>query len=176
MTVNLASVGDSLVKHSTKAEFSAQRGVIVELYPSICEASKRMSSRAISRFLEKEHAIKLSAVTINKALNEPERYWVLWLYEIIPSALYVEHSLKTPMEDFMLPRSKVVEIQTHYMEELLTKKQTPNLDLGSAFGVLNTKWVMLSEENFATASKYASIVFSEFRKNKNKREKVRRAK
>jgi hypothetical protein len=68
-------LGQKLVEESSVIEeFSAQRGLIDELFPYVFEASKRMSSRAISRWLSANN-VKLSAATIAKALRNPEPYW-----------------------------------------------------------------------------------------------------
>jgi hypothetical protein len=162
MTVDLADVGKSLVKHASKAEFSAQRGVIIELFPFICDAAKRMSSRAISRFLADKHAIKLSAVTINKALKESDRYWMLWVNEIMPSVQIIAFTMKIPVEDFLYSRETIVKLLMQHMQQAMDVKKTPNLELGTAFGVLNTKWVLLSEDNFNTACKYARVYFAKY--------------
>jgi len=45
-----------------------------------------MSARAISRFLLEEQGVKLSAVTITKALNDPEKSWNAFFDLIEPSA------------------------------------------------------------------------------------------
>ena len=84
--VSLIDVGQKLVGHSKAAEFTANRGLVVELFPFIFEASERMSARAISRFLLEEQNIKLSAVTITKALNEPQKNWISFFESIEPSA------------------------------------------------------------------------------------------
>ena len=47
-------VRQALVEHAKQADFSAQRGLIDELFPAIFQASKRMSLRAISRWLRDE--------------------------------------------------------------------------------------------------------------------------
>ena len=72
-------IGSELIENSRLAEeFSAQRGLINELFPYVYEASKRMSSRAISRWLA-EKGVKLGPATIAKALRNPEPYWEeLW--------------------------------------------------------------------------------------------------
>jgi hypothetical protein len=84
--VSLIDVGQKLVGHSKAAEFTANRGLVVELFPFIFEASERMSARAISRFLLEEQNIKLSAVTITKALNEPKKSWISFFESIEASA------------------------------------------------------------------------------------------
>jgi hypothetical protein len=60
--------------------------LVIELFPFIFEASQRMSARAISRFLLEEQGVKLSAVTITKALNDPKKSWNAFFDTIDPSA------------------------------------------------------------------------------------------
>jgi hypothetical protein len=88
-SVSLIDVGQKLVGHSKAAEFTANRGLVVELFPFIFEASERMSARAISRFLLEQQNIKLSAVTITKALNEPTKSWISFFESVEPSAKVV---------------------------------------------------------------------------------------
>src|ERR1019366_6837126 len=85
--VSLVDVGQKLVGHSKSAEFTANRGLVVELFPFIFEAAGRMSARAISRFLMEEQNIRLSAVTITKALNEPKKNWVSFFADIEAEAM-----------------------------------------------------------------------------------------
>jgi len=84
--LRLVDVGQKLVGHSKSAEFSANRGLVVELFPFIFEASERMSARAISRFLQEGQNIRLSAVTITKALNDPKKSWISFFETVEPSA------------------------------------------------------------------------------------------
>jgi hypothetical protein len=87
--VSLIDVGQQLVGHSKSAEFTANRGLVVELFPFIFEASERMSARAISRFLQEGQNIRLSAVTITKALNDPKKSWISFFESIEPSATVI---------------------------------------------------------------------------------------
>jgi hypothetical protein len=86
-TTGLMGVGQKLLAHSKVAKFTATRGLVVELFPFIYGASERMSARAISRFLEKEQRVKLSSVTITRALNNPKKSWNLFFDAIEPHAL-----------------------------------------------------------------------------------------
>src|ERR1022692_3026771 len=87
--VSLIDVGQKLVGHSKSTEFTANRGLVIELFPFIFEASERMSARAISRFLQEQENIRLSAVTITKALNDPKKSWVSFLDTIEAEAITV---------------------------------------------------------------------------------------
>jgi hypothetical protein len=88
-SVSLIDAGRKLVGHSKEVEFSANRGLVIELFPFIFEASERMSARAISRYLLQEQNIKLSAVTITKALNDPKKSWVSFFASIEHSATVI---------------------------------------------------------------------------------------
>jgi hypothetical protein len=92
--LDLTEVGQKLVGHSKSAEFTATRGLVVELFPFIFEASERMSARAISRFLEAEQRIKLSQVTITRALNDPKKSWVSYFENIEQAAITIAKSYK----------------------------------------------------------------------------------
>jgi hypothetical protein len=86
----MAEVGSELVRVAEEeAEFSAQRGLVDDLFPYIYQASKRMSTRAISQWLKEAKGIKLSAVTIAKALRESDRYWLSFFGEVEPAAKIV---------------------------------------------------------------------------------------
>lgn len=72
----MQEIGAALVEHAKgEAEFSAQRGLVDELFPYIYAASDRMSSRSISRWLAETRNIKLSRETIARALRNPQKYW-----------------------------------------------------------------------------------------------------
>lgn len=80
-------VGKELVEYAEQhAVFSAQRGLVEEIFPAIYQASRRMSTRAISNWLKDQKGIKLSAVTIAKALREANKYWQDIYDEIEPQA------------------------------------------------------------------------------------------
>jgi len=87
--VSLMDVGQKLVGHSKSAEFTANRGLVVGLFPFIFEASERMSARAINRFLLDEQNIKLSQVTITRALGDPKKSWLSYFNHIEAEAITI---------------------------------------------------------------------------------------
>jgi hypothetical protein len=100
METNLRRIGENLVEDSQQGEFSA-RGAISELFPFVFEASARMSSRAISRWLEANGG-KISAATIAKALRNSQPYWEEIFGEIEPAARTFAKAHSADMEDFLL--------------------------------------------------------------------------
>jgi hypothetical protein len=83
----IKELGAKLVRDSKlNEEFSAQRGLINQLFPFIYEASKRMSCRAICRWME-NNGTKLSVATVARALRNPQPYWQDIYDDIEPAAL-----------------------------------------------------------------------------------------
>jgi hypothetical protein len=83
-------IGKRLVEYSLEAEaFSANRGVMDEFFPYIYEASRRMSLRAIGRWLLAEHQISISPNTLARAMRNPEKYWIQILEDLEPSVWIV---------------------------------------------------------------------------------------
>ena len=104
MNINteLSEVGCDLRRYAEmEAEFSA-RGAVDELFPYIYMASKRMSTRAISRWLKDTHKIKLSPVTIAKALRESDKYWKAFFKTIEPAAQIFGDAHSVYMADFLM--------------------------------------------------------------------------
>jgi hypothetical protein len=104
---SLTDIGRKLLDHSKRADFSAKRGAVVELFPYIFAANERLSARAIGRFLEKEQGLKLSAVTITKALNDPQKNWNAFFEGLEPYALTFQKETQAPLTDFLFKDKNV---------------------------------------------------------------------
>lgn len=97
---DILEIGASLVARSQENEISG-RGLATTLFPYIYTASKRMSTRAISAFLQEEHGVKLSAVTIAKALREPEKHAAVAVDRIEPAARVVAAAQGADVEELL---------------------------------------------------------------------------
>ncbi len=84
MQSQLHELGTKLVEDSRLTEEFSARGAVEELFPYIYSASRRMSARAISRWLT-NNGVKISDVTIGKALREPEKYAEAYVCEYEPA-------------------------------------------------------------------------------------------
>ena len=89
MSVDTRKIGADLVEHIDKKPFLA-RGMIDELFPYIYVASKRMSSRAISEWLEKEHNVQISHNTIAIALRNSSEHFEQIVGNVYPAANTLE--------------------------------------------------------------------------------------
>ena len=101
--LNIEGIGDGLVAFSREAETSV-RGLVTELFPYIYQASKRMSTRAISKYLLETHHVKLSAASIAKALREPGKHAEAFAEKLEPIARVVSEAWKLTLRDVLTNR------------------------------------------------------------------------
>jgi len=99
-------IGRDLVEYSKHAEFSAQRGLLEELFPHIYLASKRLSCRAISRWLAEERNVKLSYVSVGRALRNAEYYWRVMAEEIEPAARAFAEAHDADQNEVLMQRER----------------------------------------------------------------------
>lgn len=101
MIISTKELGAALINEAEQhATFSHRRGLINELFPFVFEASKRMSCRAISRWLEtKGHP--LSAATIAKALRNPSSHWQELADEVEPMARIFAESHRAEITELL---------------------------------------------------------------------------
>jgi hypothetical protein len=88
----LAGSGRALVEYATANPHSA-RGAVAELFPYIYEAAGRMSTRAISAFLQEEQNVALSPSTVLRALRKPDALFDGYLDEIEPALETLKDSM-----------------------------------------------------------------------------------
>jgi hypothetical protein len=144
-TSGLVGVGQKLLAHSKVTEFTARHGLVVELFPFIVGASKRMSARAISRFLEKEQGVKLSSVTITRALNDPQKSWNLFFDTIEPSARLFAKGETAPMKDFLFREKYLLKLVKNPIVKAVAKILVPD-DVAQAVAILRNKWYVIDLE------------------------------
>ena len=143
-------IGLKLVGHSRSTDVPSNRGLVIDLFPFIFEASQRMSARAISRFLLEEQGVKLSAVTITRALNDPKNSWDAYFDTVEPSALVIANWWKAESLNFLfLERSKYEQIVDGRIGNPIGRLAAKLLlkgDVVSADKLLRTKWLCINKE------------------------------
>ncbi len=155
---NATDIGLKLVGHAKSTEFTANRGLVIELFPFIFEASQRMSARAISRFLLEEQGVKLSGVTITKALNDPKKSWNAFFDTIEPSARVIANWVKSEAFAFLF-KSRVA-YESHIDKAIgnplgrLGAKLFLKEDVVSADRILRAKWFCINTETRQKAKPY----------------------
>jgi hypothetical protein len=146
-SLNLTEVDQKLAGHSKSAEFTATRGLVIELFPFIYEASERMSARAISRFLAEEQNIKLSQVTITRALGDAKKSWLSYFSDIEQEAKIIAKWGKSRSFKFLFfSKAEFERIATFEDEGFFGSKLAQGMvkvlrpDRAAAITVLREKW------------------------------------
>jgi hypothetical protein len=140
-SVSVAAIGQTLVQHSKAADLDRKRGLVVDLFPSIFGAHEKMSARAISRFLKEKHGIKLSAVTITKALNDPKKYWNQFFDTIEPFVEAYENWDKSEKREKFLYDDKAFKvILPNLPGRDLLRKALFKFEFSQAVHALREKW------------------------------------
>ncbi len=151
-------IGLKLVGHSKSTEFTANRGLVIELFPFIFEASQRMSARAISRFLMDEQGVKLSAVTITKALNDPKKSWNSFFDIVEPSALIIAKWWRCETLNFLFAgKAKyedTIRPATGNLVARIAVKMVIKGDVLSADKLLREKWFCINKLTLEKAKPY----------------------
>jgi hypothetical protein len=138
-TVSVAAVGQNLMSHAKSFNPNARRGLVVELFPAIYGANKHMSARSISKFLKEKHGIKLSAVTIIKALNDPKKSWNQFFDTIEPYVEAYERWEKSAKRDEFLFDDQAFKAIKFPGREFV-RKHLLKFAFAQAINVLREKW------------------------------------
>jgi hypothetical protein len=111
-------IGGRLLEHARdEAEFTKRDGVIDRMFPYVFQASRRMSTRAISTWLWESEKIKLSPTTIAKALRESERHWQA-IYDDVEPAARIFADAHEVTEDEVLKDADCFEVQRRQIPHL----------------------------------------------------------
>jgi len=157
-------IGNEMMQYAEQAEFTAQRGLIDELFPFIYMASKRMSLRAITRWLEENHRIQISANAVAKAMRNQEEFWARLVEDVEPSA-------RIMADAYNVEPSEVLD-SIDLFKHLETKPGVVVADdpdgiekelrqLAGAVGVVRNRWFSLPEEVRNQCRRHFVGVFSE---------------
>jgi len=161
MNDNWREIGAELMEHAADAEFTAQRGVVEELFPYIFMASRRMSLRAITRWLAEAHGVKISVVAIARAMRNAEAHWRELVEAVEPAArIFAEAHDLEPAE--VLRNADMFfhfEGQPPKITEDLNGEPGRAIDeYGRACAALRNRWFAFPEEVRAQGWRYVAVV------------------
>ena len=155
MVKKIGNIGEELVSHSKKADTS-RRGLADELFPYIWIASKQMSTRAISRWLEEKQNIKLSAATIAKVIRESEER----MRALVLDMLEKEHDFFCSLPMSHIPTGSTTLFDEDAFEALAVSRNNQgtamisNETLGGGYARLLGLYNTLKEEWFALPEEF----------------------
>jgi hypothetical protein len=155
--IPIKSIGAELVQAADEWERSPGE-ILTELFPYVFEASKRMSTREISRWLEESHGIKMSQPTVSRALRNPDKYWQTFAESMEPHARIVERAGKLSISQFMQDGSlfqwatqeENLEFAGSNAEEAFADRN----EVGAAINFLRDHWFCLSDTTRANMHHY----------------------
>ena len=142
----ISDIGAELVGASRDLEKTPGE-LLGELFPYVYDASRRMSTRAISAWLKENHGLQISQPTISRALRNPEKYWQAFAEFIEPAARRVEEEIRATMQSFLFDE-RVFE---HLLRDLPSSFAFPAggdeaaqfSEIEEAADFLNRKWFSL---------------------------------
>jgi hypothetical protein len=159
-TSDVAGIGQKLFGHSKAAEFTARRGLVFDLYPFIFGAGERIHGKAISEFLAKEQGVKLSAVTINKALKDPNKNWNLYFDQVESSAWVLAKDDKVPIQELLFREQYFFKPVENRLLKAAVRALVKD-EIRYAASILRTKWFSIDWEIRLKARPYLEHRFSE---------------
>ena len=154
------AVGNSLLEHARDDASTSRHGIVDELFGFIVQASKKMSARAISRFLEEKHGLKISYVTVGRALRQPDKYWNLYYDSIEPHAWVVSESFRKPLKSFISEPEKYQKMlegkPTYQVDDVKNQSSVfkAEVEFEKAVAVLDDKWFCFDEDILEDARRY----------------------
>ncbi len=154
---DVADIGSDLVEASQLTEQSPGE-VLEELFPYVYDASRRMSTRAISAWLKENHGIQISQPTISRALRKGEKYWQGFADFIEPWARRVEAEIDASMDDFLFEddvfKHMVEQVPPSNAFEPGSGEAVRYGEFEDAASVLERKWFTLGLETRLLCRRY----------------------
>ena len=161
MVKKIIHIGEELVGHAQEAETS-RRGLADELFPYIWVASKKMSTRAISRWLEEKQGLQLSAATIAKTLRESNQKMQAWVQEIrekeiefysMIESIICHPSAPTALFDHDEFEKRALE-RNNYLSAQISNSRGGYAHLLELYNAINEEWFALPAEFRDECKKY----------------------
>lgn len=158
-----------------EAVFTAQRSLLDDLFPFIYVASRRMSLRAISRWLKDAHDISISYNALANAMRNEDKKWSALLEEFESSARIFakghdampEHVL-SDFEYFQSLESKAFVVSDTEMSNELIEKEIN--EITDAARVLRNRWFNLPEEARVQCYRHFGDAFGKFEREETSKE------
>ncbi|MEI6166466.1 MAG: hypothetical protein WCS52_04670 [bacterium] len=150
----LNEMREGLLEFAESGPSRAKHGLITALFPFIYQAARRISTRAISRWLEETHQTKISPAGVSKSLREPERHWEGYWELIEPSARIFEAHNPAAMESFLFDR-ELFEKMAAENQNLEGDNQD---DYWNAIEALQKEWFALDDKTLSNMWKYVPKV------------------
>ena len=138
-----------MMEYAEQADFTAQRGLIDELFPFIYMASKRMSLRAITRWLEENHRIQISVNAVAKAMRNQEEYWARLVEDVEPSARIMAEAYNVEPSEVLDSRDVFQHLEVKTPAVAAEDAEGIEIELrqlADAVGMIRNRWYSLPDD------------------------------
>lgn len=157
MKIDFAGVGRELIEKA--ATESSAPGLLDEMFPYIYVASKRMSVRAISRWLAEEKNIKISHVSLSKALRESEEHFTRIAEAASLAAGVLARAGKMSEEDILFGEDYFETVVKPHLP--FSSADIPEQEVIDAASDLESTWFAYPEEVHEACKRYFTTPIEE---------------
>jgi hypothetical protein len=143
----ISTIGSDLLSHPDFLGESVKLPLTTQLFPYLFVASRKMTTRKLSAWLEKEKGIKFSAAAVSKSLRRPELHLRRIAEFVQPPASYLAAVYDRDAESLLFDDDPISEKGSLQIlaEEILTARE-PSKSEEDAISLLNEHWVSIPDE------------------------------
>jgi hypothetical protein len=145
---SMGSIGSELLNHAEGLEEPIRLPLTTQLFPYLFLASRKMTTREMSAWLDQTKGIKLSGVAISKGLKRPELHlrriadFIQFPAAFLGSLYRWDMELLLFEEDERTGKSQL----TLLAENIFNDPDAPSKDVISALETLQTIWAPIPQE------------------------------
>ena len=147
----ISSIGSDLLDHAKQFGEENRLPLTTQLFPFLLMASRRMTTREMSSWLEKEKDVKLSAAGISKGLQRPDLHLRRIAEHVHPQAAYIAavyfHCDQTAESILFEKNPATGKPVLELMHEVsYADPDGRSLGISEAFSILDEVWASIPEE------------------------------
>jgi hypothetical protein len=144
----MSAIGADLLSHAQEFGEPNRLPLTTQLFPFLFPASRRMTTREMSAWLEKEKGVKLSGVMISKGLQRPELHLRRIAEHVQPLAAYIAAAHELNAERLLFGENLETgesELK-NFGEHLFAASEHFSDGVHEAYGILAESWEPIPEE------------------------------
>lgn len=144
----MSAIGADLLSHAQEFGEPNRLPLITQLFPFLFPASRRLTTREMSAWLEKEKGVKLSGPMISKGLQRPELHLRRIAEHVQPLAAYIAAAHGLNAEGLLFGEDPVTGESglDHFGENLDAASEQFSDGVHEAYDILAESWKPIPEE------------------------------
>ena len=144
----MSAIGADLLSHAQEFGEPNRLPLITQLFPFLFPASRRLTTREMSAWLEKKKGVKLSGPMISKGLQRPELHLRRIAEHVQPLAAYIAAAHGLSAEGLLFGEDPVTGESglEHFGESLDAASENFSDGVREAYQILVDSWKPIPEE------------------------------